>query len=83
MAPVECNDENLKVGILILNHVFFHRHEQKLTEASFVASHLFIENRVILLFLKESTMLRQRGRVACSFTFMVFRELGSFLCECK
>lgn len=83
MVPVELNDENLEVEILIINHVLFHRHELKLTEASFVASYLFVESRVILLFLKESTMLHQLGRAACSFTFMLFRELGCFLCECK
>lgn len=54
MIPIELHDENLEVGILIINHVLFHRHELKLTEASsFVASYLFVENRVILLFLKE------------------------------
>jgi len=66
MLPVGLNDKNLEGGILIVNHVLFHRHAQQLPEASFVTSDLFIGNRVILLFLKESTMLCQRGRVACS-----------------
>lgn len=83
MVPVELNDENLQVGILILIHVLLHRHEQKLTEASFVANHSFIKNRAILLFLKESIMLHQLGRVACSFTFTLFRELGCSLRESK
>lgn len=83
MVPGEHNDENLEVGVLIVKHVLFHRREQKLTEASFVASHFVIENRVILLFLRESPMLSQPGRIAWSFTCMLFRELKCFSYECK
>lgn len=51
MGPVKLH-ENFKKTMFLC-----HRHEQKLTEASFVANDLFIENEDILLFLKESTML--------------------------